>query len=150
MNKLDKMAAKDAYEYGVAQMFFGEGAGTRRKLIAVQVSEKAQSIPGYAKKFEAAVHDLSQMEMAEKAIAERKRIDQMAKAGKNMRALKSGNLNNLSTGVFVLVAGYYVAHQTGYDKVIAREAKVQYGRLKTEIKFQKARLEGRNVERLYR
>lgn len=148
MNKLDKMVAKDAYEYGVAQMFFGEGAGTRRKLIGAQVSDKAQSIPGYAEKFETAVHNLSQMEMAEKAIAERKKLDNMAKAGQNLRALKSGNLRNMTNGALVIVGVGYLVYTTGYDKVIVREAKVQYGRLKTEIKFQKARREGRNVEKI--
>lgn len=133
MNKIEKMAAKDAYEYGLALMFFGEGAGTRRKLIQAQVSDKVHSIPGYGDAFDKAFGSLSQMELAEKAIAERKRIDAAAKAGKNLRALKSGNLQNLSTGVFVVVGGVILARQTGYDKVIVAETKKLYVKAKDRL-----------------
>lgn len=145
---IEKMAEQDAHEWGLAEMFFGEGAGTRRKLISAKVDQKAHDIPGYAEAFSDATSRLNQLEMAEKAVAERKRIDRAAKAGKNIRALKSGNLRGLSTGVYVIVGGVYLAHVTGYDKIIQEEAKRLYKKAKVEVKFQHARMQGRNVERL--
>lgn len=148
MNKLEKIAKQDAEDYGLALMFFGEGAGTRRKLISAVVDQKVNDIEGYAEAFDNAFGKLNQMEMAEKALAERKKIDRAAKAGKNLRALKSGNLNNLSTGVFVIVGAVYVAHVTGYDKKIEAETKKLYKKAKIEIKFRKARWQGKNVTKI--
>lgn len=142
MSKIEKMAAKDAYEYGLALMFFGEGAGTRRKLIQAQVSDKVHTIPGYGDAFDKAFGNLSQMELAERAIKERKRIDAAAKAGKNIRALKSGNLGNLSTGVFVVVGGVILARQTGYDKKIEAQVKKQWYNAKAALK---ARTDGKRI-----
>ena len=146
---VDKMAKKDAYDYGVAQMFFGEGAGTRRKLIQAHVSDKAQNIPGYAEKFEAAVHALSQTEVAEKAIAERKRIDSMAKAGKNLRAIRAGNLagldNKVAFTVFFGVGIYTVLRATDYDKVLEAEMKKLWERVKADVRNRKATREARDL-----
>lgn len=138
---IEKIAAQDAYDYGFAQMFFGEGAGTKRKLIGTIVDQKMQDIPGYAEAFDAAFGELNQMEIAEAALKHRKYLDRTAKASQNIRALKNGKLNNLSTGLFVAAGVGIVLHQTGYDKVIEREVKIRYNRAKTEFKIWKA---GRN------
>lgn len=145
---VSKMAKQDAYDWARAEMFFGEGAGIRRKHLSAQISDKVQSIPGYEQQFE---KFYAMQNMAEHAIAaakERQKIDRLAKAGKNIRALKSGNLHNLSTGVFIAVGVAYVAHTTGYDKKIEAEAKKLYAKAKVEVKFRKARLQGRNVEKI--
>lgn len=149
MNKIEKMAAKDSYEYGLAQMFFGEGAGTRRKLIETVINERVETIPGYERALNVAYGKLSQIEMAEKAIAERKSIDRASKASKNFRAIRSGNLHNLSTGVFVVVGAAYLAHATGYDKVIEVEAKKLYKKTKTEYKLWNLKRQGKNVEKIF-
>lgn len=147
--KLEKMAAKDAYDYGVAQMFFGEGAGTRRKLLDAVIGDKIRDIPGYEMAFENAASRLNQTELAEIAIKERKNIDRAAKAGQNFRAIKNGNLNNMTTGIFIIAGVVMVAHQTGYDKVVEAKAKDLYKNAKTEIKFRWMRAQGRNVDRIY-
>lgn len=133
MNKIEKMAAADAYEFGLAQMFFGEGAGTRRKLIEAKIDHNVSNIPGYEAAIDKAYSKLKQIDMAEKAIAERKRIDRAAKAGKNFRALKSGNVAGLSNGVFLVVGLAYVAHVTGYDKVVIEKSKTLYRRAKAQF-----------------
>jgi hypothetical protein len=145
---LEKMAQQDAYEWGLAEMFFGEGAGTKRKLISAVVDQRMHDIPGYAEAFNEATSKLNQIEMAEKALALRKKIDRANTAGKNLRAIKSGNLNNLSTGVFIVVGGAYLAHATGLDKKVEAEAKKLYKKAKTEIKFRKMRAQGLNVEKI--
>lgn len=134
MNKIEKMAAKDAHEYGLAQMFFGQGAGTRRKLIEAVIEERIATVPGYEVALDTAYSKLSQIEMAEKAIAERKKIDGIAKAGKNLRALKRGRLQDLSTGVYVAVGVAYVAHATGYDKKAWVEAQMLYAKAKARLR----------------
>lgn len=139
MSKLEKMAKEDAYEWGLAQMFFGEGAGTRRKLVAAKIDQRVIDIPGYEEALDKAYAKIDQIEMAEKALALRKRIDRSAKAGKNLRAIRTGNLQNLSTGVFVAVGVVYVAHITGYDEVVKDEAKRLYRKVKTEVQVRKAR-----------
>lgn len=123
MNKIEKMAAKDAHEYGVSQMFFGEGAGTRRKLIDAVIEERINTVPGYEVALDKAYGELSQIEMAEKAIAERKRIDRVRSTSKNFRALRSGNISGLTNAAFAGVAVYYIARSTGADKVVIAKAK---------------------------
>lgn len=133
MNKLEKMAAADAYEFGIAQMFFGEGATTRHMLIEAKIDHNVANIPGYEAAIDKAYRKLKQIDMAEKAIAERKRIDRAAKAGKNFRALKSGNVAGLSNGVFLVVGLAYAARVTGYDKVVIDRTKTLYRRAKAQF-----------------
>lgn len=146
---MEKLAAQDAYEYGVAQMFYGEGAGTRRKLLDVVIGDRIHDIPGYEMAFETASARLNQTELAEIAIKQRKSLDRAAKAGQNFRALKNGNMKNLSTGVFIVAGVVMVAHQTGYDKVVEAKAKELYKRAKVEVKFRWMRAQGRNVDRIF-
>lgn len=149
MNKIEKMAQQDAHEWGVAQMFFGEGAGTRRKLVGAKIDQRVLDLPGYEDALNKAYEQLDQLEMAEKAIALRKSLDRSAKLGKNFRAVKSGQLNNMSTGVFVVVGTIIVLHKTGYDVVLEAKAKELYKKAKTEIKFRRLRAQGKNVERIF-
>ena len=51
--KTDKEAKKDAAEFARAKMFYGEGAGTRRKLIKAKVESRSSRDPAYKKAFEA-------------------------------------------------------------------------------------------------
>lgn len=46
-----RMAKKDAKEYAQAKMYYGEGAGTRRKLIKNTVEQRKKDRPGYEKEF---------------------------------------------------------------------------------------------------
>ena len=147
--KLEKMAEKDAHDWARAEMFFGEGAGVRRRHLQAQISEKMNTLPEYEIAFS---HFYNRQNMAEHAIAaakERRNLDRLATAGKNVRALKSGNLHNLSSGVFLVVGVAYLAHATGADKKIQAEAKKLYAKAKTEVRFRKARMQGRNVEKIF-
>lgn len=145
---LKKMAQQDANEWGLAEMFFGEGAGTKRKLIGAAIDQKMHDIPGYAEAFNDATEQLNQLEMAEKAVALRKRIDRGNAVKKNFNAIRTGRLHQLSTGVYVVGGLVYVAHATGYDKKIEAKAKTLYKKAKTEVKFRKAKMQGKNVEKL--
>lgn len=136
MNKIEKLAQKDAERVLAAEMFYGEGAGNRRKLLQAEMDQKIVDLAdtNYADAFNLAYELLDKNKFAKAAIRERKNLDRMSKANKNIRAFRSGNLNNLSTGVFVVVAGAYLAHQTGYDKKIEAEVKKQAAKIKEQFR----------------
>lgn len=147
--KLEKMALNDAQRAMAADMFYGEGAGTRRKLLQAEIWPKVDTIEGYREAFDRAYESLDLTKYAEMAVKERKALDRAAKVGKNVRALKSGNLQNLTTGVAVVVGLGIAAHATGLDVIAYEESKRLYRKAKTEIKFRVARAQGRNVEKLW-
>ena len=51
MRHYNRQAKKDAKEYARAKMFYGEGAGTRRKLIKAKVNERSKN-EYYKKQFD--------------------------------------------------------------------------------------------------
>lgn len=91
----DKTARKDAEEFARAKLFFGEGAGTRRKLIKATVEAKAKKDPTYQKAFD---HHLSRQDLsthANKARSERKSIDR-----KTRNKQRAGAVARRLTGEF--------------------------------------------------
>lgn len=73
--KINRDAAKDAKEYARAKQFYGEGAGTRRKLIKAKVESKSKHSASYKKAFD---HHLANQDMgkhADRAVSERNRKD---------------------------------------------------------------------------
>lgn len=121
-----KIAAKDAAEWARAEMFFGEGAGTRRKLLGAAIAHKVENVSGYQEAFAKAYSMQDMAEHAIKAAKERQHIDRAAVVGKNAKALLRGDRRGLSTGVLVVVTILVVANQTGYDKVAIEYGKKKY------------------------
>jgi hypothetical protein len=73
--RTDREARKDAEESARAKMFYGKGAGTRRKLINKSVEDKKKRDPEYARAFD---HHLGRQDMsthASGARRERSRTD---------------------------------------------------------------------------
>lgn len=71
----DRTARKDAKEFAAAKMYYGKGAGTRRKLIKAKVEERSKHNDGYKKAFD---NHLSKQDMgkhADKAVSKRHRTD---------------------------------------------------------------------------
>ena len=134
--KVKKQAKQDAFEYARAQMYYGEGAGNRRKLITAKVLQKQVSIPGYESAFLAALEEQDMAEHAEAAQKERRRKDVVKKVDRNVRGLTTGNRESLTTGVMILAGAIYVARQTGYDKIIVAETKKKYRQTKSWVKKQ--------------
>lgn len=80
--KVDKDARKDAEEFARAKMFYGQGAGNRRKLINNTVDAKKKRVPGYAKAFDGHLSTQDMSRHASKAQTERSRTDRKEKVSK--------------------------------------------------------------------
>lgn len=76
---VNRHAKKDAAEFARAKAFFGEGAGTRRKLINATVEGKSKRLPGYKKAFDHHLANQDPSKHASKAQSERKTIDRKTK-----------------------------------------------------------------------
>lgn len=87
-------AKKDAAESARAKLFYGEGAGTRRKLIKATVEAKSKRDASYKKAFD---HYLSNQDLskhASKAKSERKRKDAVKSVDKTARGIKNAAMGN--------------------------------------------------------
>lgn len=80
-------ARKDAEEFARAKMFFGEGAGTRRKLINKTVEAKKAKDPIYAKVFEQHLMSQDLSKHAQGARKERTSIDRSTRNKKRVGAI---------------------------------------------------------------
>lgn len=104
----DRMARKDAEEFARAKLFFGKGAGTRRKLIKAQVESKSKKDPLYAKAFD---HHLQKQDLGEHAVkarGERKRTDRKEATKQTAGAVArrfTGEMGTKAAFVGVAVAG---------------------------------------------
>lgn len=127
---IDKIAKQDASNWARAEMFFGEGAGTRRKLLWAEISDKGRRIPGYSARFEKAYSKQNMADHAIKAAKERARLDRSGFLKKHTKALLRGDRRNEIVGLMLLG---YAAHQMGYDKIALEKAKKIQRKVKTKI-----------------
>lgn len=119
--RTNRDAKKDAREFARAKMFYGEGAGTRRKLIKATVEQKSKRDPSYKKAFD---HHLESQDMgkhASKAKSERTRKDVTQKTVKTARGVHrelTGGFGNVTMLSAAIAGGYVIAKQTGADQVV--------------------------------
>lgn len=117
----NRTAAKDAKEFASAKVYYGEGAGTRRKLIKNTVEARKKRDPSYQKAFD---HHLSNQNMDKRvsqAKSKRKRTDAVNKTTKTARGLahiSSGNTRYASAAAMGIAAAATYAHKTGLDRKI--------------------------------
>lgn len=135
---VQREARRDAKEYARAQMYYGEGAGTRRKLITASVEAKAHRDPAYARAFHTELTRQDMAEHATKARHERDRRDTTDAIKKNTRGLMTGNYQGVQTGVLVTVVAAYYAHQTGLDKKAYAKGKEIVNNIRAKIKQKKS------------
>ena len=113
--KIKKEAKRDAKEFARAKMFYGQGAGIRRKLIKATVNTRSKD-DYYKSEFEKALDKQDMSKHASKAVKERKRKDaaeSVKKTGKGLINIVSGN----PVAVAASATGIYtVAKLTGLDK----------------------------------
>ena len=130
-------AKNDAREFARAKMFYGEGAGTRRKLIKATVNSKSAKDPSYKKAFDYHLNSQDMGSHASKARGERRRKDVVSKTGKTARGVHrslTGGFGSVSLASAVIAGGYLYARQTGADKVILNHAKTAYSTARSSMK----------------
>lgn len=107
-------ASKDAKEYARAKMYYGEGAGNRRKLIKAKVEEKSKD-PGYKEAFDYAMSKQNMDKHASAAKRERKAED--IKQGVPRAARRT------VAAVGTLVSAAAVLHYYSLDKELINAGK---------------------------
>lgn len=118
--KTNRQASKDAKEFTSAKMYFGEGAGTRRKLIKATVTQKSKD-PSYKKAFDYHVNKTDMAKRAEQARGKRKRTDVVkgtAKTARGIGHLIRGNGRYASLAAATIFTAAVAAHKSGLDKKI--------------------------------
>lgn len=131
-SKTNRDAKKDAHEFARAKAFYGEGAGTRRKLIKQTVEGKSKRDPNYKKAFD---HHLANQDTAKhvnKAKAERKRKNiknSTTKTARGVSHILRGNSQYASAAAAFLVGGAMVVHKAGIDKVVLNAGKKAYSQI---------------------
>ena len=141
VRKQRKQAKKDAKEYARAKMFYGEGAGTRRKLINNTVKQRSKDLT-YKKAFDEALSKQDMAKHAVKARGERKRKDVASAAGRIGRGVVNiviGHPERLGAGM--------AAKRTGADKVIKKYAKKTVSSVRNAASTYAAR---RTVEKMFK
>lgn len=132
--RTNRMAAKDAKEAALAKMYYGEGAGVRRRQIKGVVEARSKADPAYKKAFD---HHLANQDLAKassKAHSKRKRTDVVngtKKTVKGINHIRNGNAQYASATAALLVGGAMYAHAQGIDKLLFEKGKTAYNEAKS-------------------
>ena len=141
-------AKKDAKEFARAKMFYGEGAGNRRKLIKNTVAERSKD-PVYKQAFDEALSRQDMAKHVQKAKAERHRKDtanQVKKTGRGLVNIFTGHPERVGAGLAIVAAGVGIAHKTGVDKVVANAAKKKVSDIRNSVAAAKGRRWAKNIK----
>lgn len=122
--KTDREARKDADEFTRAKLFYGQGAGTRRKLIKAQVEAKSKKDPQYKAAFEKHVANTDLGKRAEQARGERKRKYVTASTAKTARGVKNLALGNGAAVSMGALATYQVAKNPKVQAAVKKNANI--------------------------
>ncbi|QFP95404.1 hypothetical protein SEA_MAKAI_12 [Arthrobacter phage Makai] len=123
--RTDRAAAKDAKEAALAKMYYGEGAGTRRKLIKATVEAKKKNDPAYTEAYDRHFANQDMEKATNKAVKQRKRTDRTnatVKTAKGVRHILNGNSQYANATAAILVGGAMYAHKKGIDKMLLDKA----------------------------
>lgn len=115
---VDREARKDASEFARAKVYFGEGAGTRRKLINQTISAKEKRLPGYRKALDNHLNNQDMSKHVQKAIKERNRTDR-----KNTTKKTAGAVARRITGEWGTSAAFVALAATGVTFVKSPQGK---------------------------
>lgn len=140
--RTNRAARKDAKEFARAKMFYGEGAGTRRKLIKAQVNSKSKRDPSYKKAFDYHLNNQDMGRHADKARSERKRKNTTASVKRTARGFKNQFYRLGAPTTFSSIA-LYAAYKNpmvrSYVNKMAyttlKEMRAQYYKAKPNIEY---------------
>lgn len=135
--KTNKEARKDATEFARAKMFYGEGAGNRRKLINASVDAKRKRDPSYGKAFD---HHLAKQNMADhaqKARSERSRTDRRTRTKQ-----RAGYVARRFTGEMGTQAAFAAAAFAGAAFLKSPKGQRMMGNVMTKVRNNQAHRQG--------
>lgn len=121
----ERTAAKDAKEHARAKMYYGEGAGIRRRQIKATVDQRSKD-PAYKEAFDRHSGKQDMAKAGAKARSERKRTDVIkggTKTAKGIHHILNGNSQYANAAAAVIVGGAVYAHKKGIDKMIVDKGK---------------------------
>ena len=120
-----RQARADANEFAKARAFYGQGAGTRRKLIKAKVQTR-MSNPHYADEFHKTLAGQNLEKRSAQATRLRRRKDTTGFVGKTARGVHrqlTGGFGPVTATAATIAAGAAYAHRTGLDKAVLNKAK---------------------------
>lgn len=133
--RTSREAKKDATEFAKAKMFYGEGAGTRRKLIKAKVESKANKDPSYKKAFDAHLANQDLGKRASQARGERARKDTVKATAKTARGIKNLALGTGAPVALSAVVAYGAYKNPVVRSVVSKTAKTAYSAVKNSDAF---------------
>lgn len=117
-----KRAARgDANEFAKAKMFYGEGAGTRRKLIKAKVESRSKD-PNYKKAFDHYSDGQNMGKRAAQARSERGRKDTVNTIGKTARGVKNLALGTGASVTIGAMAVYAASQNPTVRRIVTNAA----------------------------
>ena len=111
-----RRARRDAKEFTQAKMYYGEGAGNRRKLIKATVKARSKD-PFYKSEFDKAVANTNMSKRASQARRQRGRKNARNATGKTVRGvgnIATGNVSRAGGALALGYLGYQAAKRTGH------------------------------------
>lgn len=126
--KTERTASKDAKEFARAKMFYGEGAGIRRRQINATVKSRSKD-PAYKEAFDRNLEGQNMAKRAVEARSARKRKDvsnSTKKTAKGISHVLKGNSQYANVAATLIVGGATYAHAKGFDKTIIDAGKRSY------------------------
>lgn len=125
-----RLASKDAKRYADAKMFYGETAGTRRKLLKAELDKKKSRMPGYEDAFNKALENVDYAKSAKKAVVERKTKDVAYRTRVTVKQVLG------VTGPLTVAAAsiIYAKNKPAIDNFVASKATMAYNAIKNIIK----------------
>ena len=125
-----RLAAKDAKRYADAKMFYGETAGTRRKLLNAELNKKKSKVPGYEEAFNKALENVDYAKSAKKAVVERKTKD----AAYRTRVTVKQILGVTGTLTAAAASVLYARNKPSVDNFIANKATMAFNAIKNLVR----------------
>ena len=128
VRKQQYLAKKDAKETARAKMYYGDGAGVRRRQIKTVVEQRSKD-PTYKKAYNEYLSKQDMASHAVKARRERKREDFKNGAKKTVRGVANtlmGNPGRAAGTVALMTTAALAAHKYGIDKMIMQILKKDF------------------------
>lgn len=124
-----RLASKDAKRFADAKMFYGETAGTKRKLLNAELNKKKARMPGYEEAFNKALQEVDYAKSAKKAVTKRHAIDTAYRTRVSVKKILG------ITGPIAVAAAsvVYAKNKPAIDSFIASKATMAFNAVRNII-----------------